>query len=153
MNISDLVHEMKNGPQPAEPRFRNREALIGHYHDGKKNYAEIQIALRGEQKRLGEEYWITILKKRMNFYLQNGRDRKTHRWGFVCYRLTYKQTDAEWADFRKKFEADVFRSGQWIEGYDTITDMAGLEFIDGRDVDIAEGYIEAAKRCRRHLHP
>ncbi|KAF2682288.1 hypothetical protein K458DRAFT_406023 [Lentithecium fluviatile CBS 122367] len=145
-DIMDIVDEMKNGRKPAEPRFRNKDALIGHYHEGKKNRAEIRIALRGEQKSLGEEFWVTELKERLRFYLENGRDRETHRWGFVCYRLTYKQTDEEWADVKKKLEADIFKSGQWIEGYDTITDMAGLEFIDGRDVGIAEGDIEAAKR-------
>jgi hypothetical protein len=144
--IEDLNHEMKNGPPPAPPRFRNKEALIGHYHEGMRNRTDIRRALRGERKPLAEEYWITILKERMEFYLKNGRDRKTHRWGFVCYRLTYKQTDAEWAEFRTKFEADVFKSGQWIEGFDTISDMAGIEFIDGRQVGIAEGDIEAAKK-------
>jgi len=144
--ILDLNDEVKNGRPPAPPRFRNKEALIGHYHEGKRNRIAMRRALRGERKPLAEEYWISILKERMEFYLNNGRDRKTHRWGFACYRLTYKQTDAEWADFKKKLEADVFQSGQWIEGFDTISDMAGLEFIDGREVGIAEGDIEAAKK-------
>jgi hypothetical protein len=151
--IQDLNDEMKNGPPPAPPRFRNKEALIGHYHESKKIRTAMRRALRGERKLLAEEYWISILRDRMEFYLNNGRDRKTHRWGFACYRLTYKQTDAEWAAFKKKFEADVFQSGQWIEGFDTISDMAGLEFIDGRDVGIAEGDIEAAKKYMLFARP
>lgn len=145
-DMLDYVEQLKKGGPPAGPRFRDHESFIGHYHEGRKNRAEVRRALRGEKKALGEEYWITILRERMNFYLANGKDPKTHRWGFVCYRLTYKQDDAEWADFKRKFEADVFKSGEWIEGYDSIADMAGLEYIDGRDVGIPEGDIEAAKR-------
>ncbi|PVH98327.1 hypothetical protein DM02DRAFT_615896 [Periconia macrospinosa] len=144
--FQDILTSMNPEKQPAPPRFRDYELFQGHYHEGKKNRAEIRKVLRGEPKTFAEEYWITILKERMEFYLSHGRDRKTHRWGFVCYRLTYNQTDEEWATFQKKFEADVFRSGKWIEGYDSIADMAGIEYVDGRDFAITEGDIEAAKK-------
>lgn len=144
-NLSEKIKYLRE-PPPAGPRFRDHDAFVGHYHEGKKNRIEMRRAFRGEPKALSEEYWITVLKERMNFYLQNGKDPKTHRWGFVCYRLTYEQDDAEWAAFKSKFEADVFKSGRWIEGYDSIADMASLTYIDGRDVGIAEGDIEAAKR-------
>jgi hypothetical protein len=140
---------LNNGPQPAPLRFRDHQTLIGHYHEGKKNHAEIRRDLRGELEAPGEEHWITILKEHMEFYLKNGKDKKTHRWGFVCYRLTYDQSEEEWANFRKKFEADVFKSGQWIEGYDTIADMAGIEYVDGRDFGIEESDIDAAKQYVR----
>jgi hypothetical protein len=151
-DLLDYVNQLKKGPQPAEPRFRDHETFIGHYNEGKKNRSEVRRMLRGEAKPLNEEYWITILKERMNFYLQNGRDRKTHRWGFVCYRLTYRQNDVEWAEFKEKLEADIFKTGNWIQGYDSIADMAGLEYIDGRDVGIAEGDIDAAKRYGINIH-
>jgi hypothetical protein len=147
-NISELVLQMKKGPQPAAPRFRDHETLIGHYYEGRRNRVELRAALRGPPTPKAEEYWISILKERMNFYLANGRDPKTHRWGFVCYRLTYTQTDAEWADFMTKLRADMnnSESGEWIEGFESIADMAGLEIHDGRDLGIAEGDVEAAKR-------
>tara|TARA_R110002003_G_scaffold130_8_gene12219 strand:- start:3517 stop:4935 length:1419 start_codon:yes stop_codon:yes gene_type:complete len=141
-----FVEQRKKGPQPAAPRFRDQNVLLKHYHEGNKNRTELREALRGAPKRPGEEQWITILKERMNFYLANGRDHDTHRWGFVCYRVTYKQSDAEWRNFMEKFEADMRKAGTWVEGWDSISDMMGLEMIDGRDVGIAEGDVEAAKR-------
>ncbi|KAF1956792.1 hypothetical protein CC80DRAFT_492288 [Byssothecium circinans] len=151
--ISITFEERTKLLQHAGPRFRDKEAFIGHFHEGRKNRAETRLALRGKPSPLGEEHWITILKERMEFYLANGRDRKTHRWGFVWYRLTYKQTDEEWANFLAKFEAHVFKSGRWIDGWDTITDMAGLTFVDGRDFGIAEGDIGAAKEHFKSRFP
>jgi hypothetical protein len=40
----------------------------------------------------------------------------------------------------------MFRSGRWIVGYDSIAESAGLEYVDGRDVGVAEGDIEATKQ-------
>lgn len=51
----------------------------------------------GSAKALAEEYWITVLRKRMNHYVQKGSDLKKHRWGFVCYWCAYNQTKAECA--------------------------------------------------------
>lgn len=145
-SMVELVKEIQNGPPPAEPSYSDHEKFIGHYHESTKNIAEIRKAFRGDPIVPGEEYWISILKERMEFYLRNGKYRKTHRWGFVCYRLTYDQSDEDWSNFRKKLEADMFKSGKWIEGYDTIADMAGIEYIDGRQHGIGEGDIAAAKK-------
>jgi hypothetical protein len=147
-NISELVLQMEKGPTPAARRFQDHETLIGHYYEGRRNRAEIHAALHGPPAPNTEEHWIRILKERMNFYLANGRDPATHRWGFVCYRLTYTQTDAEWTDFRTKLSADMNKPGigEWVEGFESIADMAGLEILDGRDLGIAEGDVEAAKQ-------
>jgi hypothetical protein len=164
-DMLDMLSHAKK-PPPAAPRFRDSETLIGHYHEGRRNRAETRAAFRGPpapttlsarfmgslQAMMGaapktEEYWIGNLKTLMDFYLENGRDRKTHRWGFACYRLTYNQTDAEWAEFVKKLEADMHNpiGGEWIDGFESISDMAGLEIHDGRKLGIAEGDVEAAK--------
>ncbi|KAF2026783.1 hypothetical protein EK21DRAFT_92138 [Setomelanomma holmii] len=37
-------------------------------------------------------------------------------------------------------------SGEWIEGFESIADMASLEIYDGRELGIAEGDLEATKR-------
>lgn len=154
-NITDLVDEMKNGPKPAAPRFRDTDVFLGHYHEGVQNRAEIRKALRGEPKALGEEHWITILKERMAFYLQHGQRHETwnHNWGFVCYRLTYQQSDSEWTTFWQNFEADAFRPGSWIQGFDSIEAKATLHIIDGRDVGIPEGDIQAAKKYVPPFYP
>lgn len=147
-DILDYAEEMKNGPKPAAPHFEDPEPFIGHYSEARRNRAEISRMLRGQPKPLGEEYWITILKERMEYYATHGRSDETwnQSFGFVCYRLTYRQTDAEWADFLDKFHAHARISGDWIQGYDSIADKAGIHIIDGRDIGIAEGDIEAAKK-------
>jgi hypothetical protein len=153
-DIMELNEQMKKGPQPAAPRFQDRETLINHYHEGRRNRAEIRHAIRGPPATPKEEYWITILKERMDFYLANGRDRTTHRWGFVCYRLTYSQTDSEWSDFTQKLYADMYNpsGGSWITGFDSIKDMAGLEILDGQKLGIKEGDVEAAKKHFRETY-
>jgi hypothetical protein len=147
-NISEIISHMEKGLPPAAPRFQDHETLIGHYYEGRRNRSEIRAALRGPPAPKAEEHWIRVVKERMNFYLANGRDPATHRWGFVCYRLTYTQTDTEWVDFMTKLSADMNKpgSGEWIEGFESVADMAGLEIHDGRALGIAEGDVEAAKR-------
>lgn len=145
--LSDHLDELKN-PKPAPLRFRDSEALLGHCREWTSNRAAIAAATRGPPKQLPEEHWITVLKQRQAFYLANGQLHETwnHRWGFVCYRLTYSASPSQWALFKSAFEADIFRSGDWIEGYETIKERAGIEYVDGRDVGIAEGDIEGAKK-------
>ena len=110
--INDFIDEKKNGQPPAHPRFQDSETFIGHYHEGKKIRTEVRRALRGEPRPPTEEYWITRLTEILNAYKRGSLDLQAHKWGFVCYRLTYDQTETEWADFKRKFEADVFRSGE-----------------------------------------
>lgn len=131
--------------QLAHPRFRDKETFIGHYREGKQNRDEVRIALRGNPRLPGEEQWITVLRDRIKFYAQNN-NWNPYKFGFVCYRLTYGQTDEEWALFMEKFEADSKDSGQWIDGYDNIAQDACVHFLDGREFDIAEGDVEAARR-------
>lgn len=147
-NLPDFVESMKKGPQPAPLRFRDTQTLIGHYHEGKQNRAEIRIALRNPPRAPREEQWITLLKQRMERFVATGRDPATQQCGFICYRLTYKQTDAEWAAFLDKLGADFRKPGNgvWIEGYESIADKVGLMMFDGRDFNIPENDIEAAKR-------
>ena len=106
--------------------------------------------LESEPELPEQEHWITILRERMDWYLQNNyrteEDRKMHKWGFVLYRLTYDESEEEWASFMEKFTKDISRSGQWIAGADKIIERAGVTLIDGRDHGIPEGDIEAAKR-------
>lgn len=136
--------------KPAHPRFRDTKNLLGHYEEGKRNRDETRMTLRGEPELPEQEHWITILRERMDWYLQNNyrteEDRKMHKWGFVLYRLTYDESEEEWASFMEKFTKDISRSGQWIAGADKIIERAGVTLIDGRDHGIPEGDIEAAKR-------
>ncbi|KAF2475001.1 uncharacterized protein BDR25DRAFT_215346 [Lindgomyces ingoldianus] len=126
--------------------LQNREALMAYFDEARNNRAVIRREFRGEPEKLGDEHWITILKSRIDWYLKHGGDPEKQTWGFVCYRLTYKQTDEEWAQFKEKLEADLMRAGDWVEGADKVKATGGLQWIDGRDVGIAEEDIEGAKR-------
>lgn len=146
-SLEERINIMNQLRKPAHPRFRDTENLIGHYEEGKKNRDETRLALCGPPKLPTEERWITILRERMAFYARNPRgEHNPDAWGFVCYRLTYDQTDEQWVTFLDKFGKDTLRSGTWIEGYDSIKSKHGMMFIDGRDVGITEGDIAAAKR-------
>ncbi|KAF9700750.1 hypothetical protein EKO04_001734 [Ascochyta lentis] len=110
--------------KPAHPRFRDQKNLIGHYQKGKQSREEVQTALRGRSRLPSQEHWITILQERMNFYIQ------------------HKKADDDYPH----------RSGRWIEGYDNIAERSGIDFVDGREFDIAEGDIETAKRHFRSTY-
>ncbi|KAI4676973.1 uncharacterized protein J4E84_009273 [Alternaria hordeiaustralica] len=147
-SLAEQMDIMGQLTKPAHPRFRDTENLLGHYEEGKKNRDETRLALCGPPKPAAQEHWITILRERMDFYAKNPRnlERNPDAWGFVCYRLTYEQTDEEWATFQENFTKDVMRSGTWISGFDAIKSKAKIMFIDGREAGIAEGDIAAAKQ-------
>ncbi|KIW01709.1 hypothetical protein, variant [Verruconis gallopava] len=69
-----------------------------------------------------------------------------NRWGFITYRITYEQSEEEWAQYLEKLYADVDDWGEDVAGAEMICKMARLRWIDGRDVGIAENDVEAAKR-------
>jgi hypothetical protein len=146
-SMKERMEIQKQFRMPTHPRFCDTENLIGHYDEGKGNRDETRLVLCGPPKLPMQEHWITVLRERMDFYAQNPRtEMNPDAWGFVCYRLTYDQTNEQWAAFHERFNTDVSRSGTWIEGYDSIRHKTGIMWIDGREVGIAEGDIAAAKR-------
>ncbi|KAF2105255.1 hypothetical protein BDV96DRAFT_509681 [Lophiotrema nucula] len=129
-----------------ETGLRDPKAVTAWFHESRDNRAAIRNDLRGTPKRLGEAHWITILRSRIDWYLKHGGDPTRQTWGFVCYRLTYRQTDLEWARFKEKLEADLMKSGEWTNGAESVKATGGLQWLDGREIGIAEGDIAAAKR-------
>ncbi|CAI6342038.1 unnamed protein product [Periconia digitata] len=98
-------------------------------------------------QNLGEEFWITCLKStsRWNF-AYNLPHNHPARWGFVCYRLTYKQTDAEWSQFMHKLNQQLGKRGPYgIDSSKELDNHPRLLMIDGRDEGIAEGDTAAAR--------
>lgn len=65
--------------------------------------------------------------------------------GFVIYRLTYEQTDAEWAAFVKKLEAHMNNWGGWQTGNDLIKPHLDLIWKDGKNLGLPEDSVNAAK--------
>jgi hypothetical protein len=87
------------------------------------------------------EQWIANLKG----YLE-APERIIEKWGFVVYRLTYSQTDEEWADFMKKLQTDVDDWGEGVLGASDIKSKATLQWKNGKELGIAEGDVGAAKK-------
>jgi hypothetical protein len=87
------------------------------------------------------EQWISNLKGHIE-----APEHAIESWGFVIYRLTYSQTDGEWTDFMVKLQADVDEWGEGMFGVNGIKSKATLQWMDGKELGIAEGDINGAKK-------
>lgn len=66
--------------------------------------------------------------------------------GLAIYRLTYQQSEAEWAAFVKKVEAHVSEWGRGQTGSGQLKGHLKLHWLDGQALNIPDGDVEAAKR-------
>ncbi|KAF4258613.1 hypothetical protein CNMCM8812_006211 [Aspergillus fumigatus] len=90
------------------------------------------------------EPWIT----RLLYRIQSPNDR-CQNFGLAIYRLTYKQSDAEWNACRQKIEQHITDWGRGQTGSSAIKPHLKLHWKDGKDLGIPEGDVEAA---RQHFH-
>jgi hypothetical protein len=86
------------------------------------------------------------LAREMETWLMNQMDEKIERFGFVIYRLSYKETDAEWKSFITKLEVGINSGWEGVVGADQIKRKATLHWIDGREEKILEGDMTAARQ-------
>jgi hypothetical protein len=86
------------------------------------------------------------LAREMETWVMNQMDEKIERFGFVIYRLSYKETDAEWKSFTTKLEVGINSGWEGVVGADQIKRKARLHWIDGRDEKIPEGDMAAARQ-------
>lgn len=70
------------------------------------------------------------------------------RFGFVIYRLSYKETDEEWEKLRTQLEEAINSGWEGVVGAEKVKHKAVLHWIDGRsdDAKIPEGDLQAARR-------
>ncbi|KAJ5793803.1 hypothetical protein N7457_000402 [Penicillium paradoxum] len=88
------------------------------------------------------EPWIAECASNM----KSAADAETEQnFGMCVYRLTYGQTESEWAAFVQKVEAHVSDWGKGQTGSSTIKTQLKLHWLDGQELGIPEGNIEAAK--------
>jgi hypothetical protein len=70
----------------------------------------------------------------------------SQKYGFVVYMLSYKE-ETDWLSVKSMIEADI---GDWGEGVagvdDDIRGNAKLQWMNGKDLGIPEGDVEAARR-------
>lgn len=103
---------------------------------------ETRLDMRGEKLEVGLAGWVVDVRDNLNYEANPSLN-----WGFVAYRLSYKETDEEWAIFVKMFEEDAAQWSDGIPGSEDIKHTAKIQWLDGNDFDIAEGDTAAAKKC------
>ncbi|KAJ5645234.1 hypothetical protein N7507_011245 [Penicillium longicatenatum] len=103
---------------------------------------ETREVMRGVPGPLPKEPWISnCLSAREN----SPADEKVE-YGLTIYRLTYGQSEAEWTGFVEKLEAHISNWGDGQTGCHLLKPHLKLCWVNGKENDIAEGDIEAAKR-------
>ncbi|KAK3998098.1 hypothetical protein QBC44DRAFT_375982 [Cladorrhinum sp. PSN332] len=131
------------------------EAVHKLCSDQVKEHDEARKELRGtERMPIRQEVWVTYLKNMFEPLppVRDGlppRPPLYTRWGYVAYRLYYGQSAEEWTAFTEAFKNDVVRWGEGVAGAADIKPKARIKWIDGREIGIAEGDINAAQR---HFH-
>ncbi|KAJ5595547.1 uncharacterized protein N7459_001755 [Penicillium hispanicum] len=93
---------------------------------------------------LPREPWISACMTEIQFAKK--RSDKVKKYSLAIYRLTYGQSDSEWAVFVKELEAHISNWGEGQTGSDAIKPHLALHWLDGKQLNIPEGDIDAAKR-------
>ena len=97
--------------------------------------------MRGEPiEPVPREPWVAACASR----IESGR--REGRYGFAVCRLTYGQTESEWAEFVRKVEAHVSDWGKGQTGSSAIKGYLKLHWLDGKKLGIPEGDINASRR-------
>ncbi|KAL4986534.1 hypothetical protein BDW68DRAFT_188748 [Aspergillus falconensis] len=129
---------------------RNREGPIGYHVADPVRFqqsTELQLdcqqrvrrEIRGEPvEPLPKEPWITDITRQMKT--------DEHRAGFIVYRLTYGQSEADWNAFREKFDTHLSDWGRGQTGSAALKPHLALHWRDGKELGIPEDDIEAAKK-------
>lgn len=140
--IEDAVRNLGRGTLP----MNSSTSLLATARAQREEQDGVRQEFRGPARPLPPVYWITKVKKQMTC-------RKDKRWGFAAYRLTYGQTDEDWAEFLKKLNADLNDWGDGEDGIADIKDMAQIHWLDGNELGFTEGDSEAAKKCVENSAP
>jgi hypothetical protein len=69
----------------------------------------------------------------------------------VAYRLSYRETAEDWKRFTDKLETDFRSAGEWVDGSEDVKHIAGLQWLDGRELGIPENDLLAAKRYMNRI--
>ncbi|CAG8907822.1 unnamed protein product [Penicillium egyptiacum] len=118
------------------------------YHATSRSQIEGLNKLRKEVRgapleTVPREPWITACASKLKSGRENGKDEK---YGFAVYRLTYGQTESEWTEFVRKVEAHVSDWGKGQTGSSTIKEHLKLHWLDGKELGISEGGVDASKQ-------
>jgi hypothetical protein len=143
LSRTKIFESMMTNPIPNEPPKgpANSESMVQTYNAQTEAQNELRIETRGMPDSMPPAGWISdIIRSRGESANPIGPR------GFVAYRLSYRQSDEEWAAFLRKLEADLADWGDGIDGAEDIQASLKLQWLDGKELGIADGDVEAAKR-------
>ncbi|KAK3319543.1 hypothetical protein B0T19DRAFT_445351 [Cercophora scortea] len=120
------------------------ELLIIAFGGPVRAHARARREMRGEPVEIREELWVAAVKRALE-PVPNVDAPVFDKWGFVAYRVWYGHAEGDWERFLEAFKADVEGWGE-VAGAEEIKGLARIRWIDGREVGIAEGDIEGARR-------
>ncbi|KAL2687933.1 hypothetical protein Neosp_005503 [[Neocosmospora] mangrovei] len=128
------------------PRLKSNDParLLIRYHSQLDAQAQCRRELRGVPEELDLDPWLDLTKT----YLGHGN------WGcgFVAYRLCHSHTSEAWNDFEAKFESDISDWGRDVKGINDVRAACKIHWLDGQELEIPDGDIEAAKKhFRKHI--
>ncbi|KPM42938.1 hypothetical protein AK830_g3638 [Neonectria ditissima] len=120
-------------PAPNDPvsLVRIARSMITAQHRARRE-------LRGEAKISEMDLWFKQVLK------EYGNPR--FEWGYVIYQLSHEHSEEQWTSFKAKFEADVADWGHGMAEIDPVRSMCKVHWLDGGNLGIDDGDIEAAKR-------
>ncbi|KAL2847605.1 hypothetical protein BJX68DRAFT_239393 [Aspergillus pseudodeflectus] len=102
----------------------------------------VRREVRGEPvEPIPREPWIVQDLRRLE-----RPDNEQKAIGFVIYRLTYGQSEAEWAAFRKKLDEHMADWGRGQTGSSALKPFLKLHWRDGKELGIPEDDIVAARK-------
>jgi hypothetical protein len=68
------------------------------------------------------------------------------RFGFVIYRVSYAQSDEDWITFLGRLETGLNSCWDGLVGSDDARKKSTLEWVDGRNLNIAEGDLDSVRK-------
>lgn len=93
----------------------------------------VRAELRGELIQYEKEPWTLAIQE-------------DEGWGFVAYRACHSCSDAEWQEFREKFDADSADWGSELGGIDGLRERSKIHWLDAKDLGIDGEDIDALRR-------
>ncbi|KAJ5985830.1 hypothetical protein N7522_013026 [Penicillium canescens] len=144
-----MVRDIRSLNVPGPGGSGHRSSTSGEsYHELAMTQIQGQNQLRREMRGapiepIPREPWIPSAEKMIKASRETNSDAK---FGMAVYRLTYGQTETEWAAFVKKLDAHVSDWGKGQTGSSAIKPHLKLYWFDGKDLGIPEDDIDAAKK-------
>lgn len=141
---------MQNITHGVERHVADPESLHQTVLDQINSQSLLRREVRGDPiEPLPEEPWIL-----RDVWPIEKFGREIQSYGLTIYRLSYQQSEAEWAAFREKLEAHIADWGQGQTGSESLKPYLKLHWRDGKALGIPEGDIEAAnKHYVEHYEP